>query len=115
VLGVIFVKILHHILHLGHMILYGGRLFVLADGLLVVIIVIEEHREYVFHSFTLRVTHGVSGGVGALGYELMFQAVALAVASDDAAHLPETDVIQKLTAGDSYFAHEQLIDVVGVS
>ena len=97
------------------MILYGGRLFILADGRLVVIIVIEEHREYVFHSFALRVTHGIGGGVGAFGNELVFQTVALAVASDDAAHLPEAEVIQELTAGDAYLAHEQLIDVVGVS
>jgi hypothetical protein len=46
---------------------------------------------------------------------LVLQAVALAVAPDDAAYLPETDVVEKFTAGDSYFAHEQLIDVVGVS
>lgn len=95
------------------MVLYGGRLFVLADGRLVFIIVVEEHGEYVFHSFALRVTHGVSGGVGTLGEELVLQTVTLAVASDDAAHFPETDVVKELTAWDSYFAHEQLIDVVG--
>ena len=95
------------------MVLYGGRIFVLADGRLVFIIVVEEHREYVFHSFALRVAHGVSGGVGTFCNELMFQPVTLAVASDDAAYFPEAEVVEKFTAGDSYFAHEQLIDVVG--
>ena len=87
------------------MILYGGRLFVMADGRLVVVIVVEEHREYIFHSFALRVTHGEAGGVGTFGEELVLQSVALSVASDDTAHFPEANVIQKLTAGDAYFAH----------
>ena len=95
------------------MVLYGGRLFVLADGRLVIVIFVEEHGEYVFHSFALRVTHGVSGGVGALGYELMLQSVALAVASDDTANLPEAEVVEEFMARDAYLAHEQLVNVVG--
>jgi len=43
----------------------------------------------------------------------VLQSVALAVASDDAAGLPEGDVVQELAAGDSYLANEQLKEVIG--
>ena len=76
-------------------------------------VILEEHGEYVFHSFALRVTHGINGGIGTFGEELVLQSVPLSVASDDTSHLPEADVVEELTAGDSDFAHEQLIDVVG--
>jgi hypothetical protein len=38
---------------------------------------------------------------------------ALAIASQDSSCLPELDVVQELTAWDSYFANEELIEVVG--
>jgi hypothetical protein len=47
-----------------------------------------------------------------LCHELVLQAVAAAVASDDAAHLPEAEVVEEGVAGDSYLAHEQLVDAV---
>jgi hypothetical protein len=43
---------------------------------------------------------------------LVFQAVAAAVASDDATHLPEAEVVEEGVACDSNLAHEQLVDVV---
>lgn len=43
----------------------------------------------------------------------MFQTVALAVAANDAASLPETNIIQKLTTADSYLANEQFKQIVG--
>lgn len=36
------------------------------------------------------------------------------IAFDDSSHLPECNLIQKLTTGESDFAHDQLIDVVSV-
>ncbi len=84
------------------------------DGwLVVVIVVVEEHGEYVGHGLALRVAHGVGGGIDAFGHQLVLQAVALAVATDDSTYLPEAEVVEELTAGDAYLAHEQLIDVVG--
>ena len=86
------------------------------DGrLVIVIVVVEEHGEHVGHGLALWVAHGVGGGIDALGDELVLQSVALAVATYDAANLPEADVVEKFTAGDSDFAHEQLVDVVGVA
>ena len=43
----------------------------------------------------------------------MQEAVALAIASDDATGLPERDVIQELVPGNAYLANEQLVQVVG--
>jgi len=40
-------------------------------------------------------------------------AVAVAVAADDAAGLPELELIEELAAGNAYLANEQLIEVVG--
>ena len=55
----------------------------------------------------------MNGGINAFGKQLVCQPVSLAVASDDAAHLPEADVVEEVMAGDAYLAHEQLINVVG--
>ncbi len=43
----------------------------------------------------------------------MLQAVALAVASDDATYFPEGDVIQELMSADAYLANDELVQVVG--
>jgi hypothetical protein len=77
-----------------------------------VVIVLEEYGEHIPDGLALSVTHGIGGGIDALCHELVFQAVAAAVASDDAARLPEAEVIEEGVAGDSYLAHEQLVDVV---
>ena len=45
----------------------------------------------------------------------MFQVITLAIASFDASHFPEADVVEEFMARDADFAHEQLIDVVGGS
>ena len=79
----------------------------------VIIVGIEEHREHVGHGLALGVAHDIPGGVGTFGNELMLQSVALTVASDDTTNLPEAEVVEKLTAGDAYLAHEKLVDVVG--
>ena len=99
---------IHFGLQFGHVLFADGRL-------VVVIVVVEEHGEYVGHGLTLGVAHGVGGGIDALGDELVLQPVALAVATYDAANLPEADVVEELTAGDANLAHEQLVDVVGVA
>ena len=91
---------------------FGHVLF--ADGwLVVVIVVVEEHGEHVGHGLALWVAHGVGGGIDAFGHQLMLQQVTATVATDDATHFPEADVVEELTPGDSDFAHEQLVDVVG--
>jgi hypothetical protein len=43
----------------------------------------------------------------------VLQAVAVAVASDDAADFPEAEVVEKFATGDADFANDELIDVVG--
>jgi len=89
----------HKGLHVGH--------FLLADGWLVVVVVVilEEHGKHVFHGLALRVAHDVDSGIDAFSHQLMLQQVAATVAADDASHLPEVEVVEKLTAGDSNFAH----------
>ena len=100
------VDVFHHGLHVGHILF--------ADGWLVVIVVVLEYlREKVAGGLTFGVAHCIDGGVGALGEQLVLQTVALAVASDDSAYLPEAEVVEKFAAGDAYLAHEQLVDVVG--
>lgn len=98
-------------LHFGHEV----GCFLFGDGwwTVVVIIIVEDHWEHVGDSLALWVAHGVDGCVGTLGYELVLQAVAAAVASDDAQGLPVTDFIEKFASGNSYLAHEQFVDVVG--
>ena len=84
------------------------------DGFLLVVI-FEDGWEEVAGRLALRITHGKDGGVGAFGYELVLQAVATTVASDDTADFPELEVVQELTTRYAYLAHEQLIDVAGGS
>lgn len=98
----------------GHECLEFGS-FAFGDGWLVVVVVVilEYLGEHIGDGLALGVAHGVDGGVGALGYELVLQAVALAVATDDAAGLPEGDVVEELAAGDANLANEQLVEVVG--
>jgi hypothetical protein len=43
----------------------------------------------------------------------VLQAVAAAVATDDAAHFPEGDVVEELTTRQSYLANDELVEVVG--
>lgn len=76
------------------------------------LIVFEECREEVFHGLALGVAHGVDGGIYAFGKQLELQSVAPSVAAYDAAYLPEAEFVEKFTAGYSYLAHEQLVDVV---
>lgn len=89
--------------------------FFFGDGWLIVVIIVEKHGKRVGHGLALRVAHGIDGGVGTFGHELVLQAVAAAVAPDDAAYLPEADVVEKFTTRDAYLAHEQLINVAGGS
>lgn len=100
-------------LHFGHEV--GG--FLISDGwwTVVVIFVIEEHGEHVGYSLALGVAHCVDGCVGTFSEKLVLQRVAAAVAADDAAYLPEADVIEEFTTWNAYLAHEQLVDVVGGS
>ena len=70
-----------------------------------VIVILEECWEDVADGLSLGVAHGEHGGKGALGHELVLQAVAVAVATDDATDFPEAEVVKELTAWDSDFAH----------
>lgn len=83
-------------------------------GVVVAAVVVEEYGEHVGDSLALGAAHSVGGGIDTFGEQLVCQAVALAVATDDTAHLPEAEVVEEITAGDSDCAHEQLVDVVGV-
>lgn len=56
----------------------------------------------------------MDAGVHHFGEQLVGEGAALAVASDYAPDLPEREVIHKGVVVDSYLAHEQLVDVVGV-
>ena len=78
----------------------------------VVVIVLEEHGEHIPNGLALSVAHGIGGGIDTLCHELVLQAVAAAVASDDATNLPEAEVVEEGVAGDSNLAHKQLIDAV---
>ena len=88
----------HKGLKVFHVFLGEGRF-------VVIIVVVEEHGEHVGHGLALWITHDVDGGIDAFSHQLVFQQVAATVASDDAANLPEVDVVEELTAGDSDFAH----------
>ena len=78
-----------------------------------VLIVGKERWKQVFDVLALGVAHGVDGSVCAFGEQLVFQNVTAAIAADNAPDLPEPDVVEKFVAGDSDFAHEQLVNVVG--
>ena len=81
---------------------------------MVFLFVVEECWEHVLNGFAFWVAHRVDGGIGAFGEQLVCKMVSLAVAADDTVNFPKLQVIEELTAGDSYLAYEQLIDVVGV-
>ena len=100
------IDVSHELLKLCHVFFTDGRLFV-------VIVCVEYHWEHVGYGLTFRVAHGVDVGVDTFGEELVLQRVALAVAPDDAAYLPEAEVVEEFTTRDAYLAHEQLIYVVG--
>ena len=85
------------------------------DGFVIVVVIFKDGWEEVAGRLAFRVTHGKDGSVGTFGYELVLQAVATAVASDDTADFPELEVVQELTTRYTYLAHEQLIDVAGGS
>ena len=99
---------IHFSLKFCHVFLGEGRL-------VVVIVVFEEHGKHVGHGLALGITHDVDGGIDAFGHQLMLQQVAATIATDDAAHLPEAEVVEEFSARDANLAHEQLVDVVGVA
>ena len=78
----------------------------------IVIIILEEYGEHILHGLALSVAHGIRGGIDTLCHELVLQAVAAAVASDDATRFPEAEVVEEGVTGYSNLAHEQLVDVV---
>ena len=73
----------------------------------------EQFGEEVGNGLAIGIAHAVHTGIDALCNELMCEPVALAVASQYATCLPELDAIEEFPTGDSYFANEQLIEVVG--
>ena len=76
------------------------------------VVIFEEHWEHVFGCLAFGVAHGEHGGESAFGHELVLQAVAVTVASDNTADFPEAEVVKEFTTRDAYLAHEQLVDVV---
>ena len=90
-------------------------LFCLRDGglHLVVVIVLEEHWKHLLRGVAFRTTEGVGAGKDVLCDKLVEKMVTLAIATQYSSRLPEADVVQELVAGDSYFANEQLVEVVG--
>ena len=61
----------------------------------------------------LIVAHGEVGKVGLDALQLVLQDVTAAMASDDAAGLPEAYLVEEFVATDANLANEQLVDVVG--
>ena len=100
-------------IHASHECQEFGR-FVFCYGWLVwYVIILENPREHVGNGLAFRVAHGIDSSVCTFSDELVLQAVAVAVAADNAAHFPEAEVVEEFTTGDAYLAHEQLKDVVG--
>ena len=90
-------------------------LFFLCDSRfhVVVVIILEEHWEHLLRCVAFRTTECVGAGEDVLGDELIEKMVTLAIAANDATGFPELDVVQELAAAQTYFANEQLIEVVG--
>ena len=55
----------------------------------------------------------MDGGIYRLSQQLIGQKIALAVAANNSAYLPESDFVQELTPVNSYLANGKLVDVVG--
>lgn len=55
----------------------------------------------------------MDAGIYHFSKQLVGECAALAIASDDAADLPEREVIEECVVVDSYLANEQLIYIVG--
>lgn len=89
--------------------------FIVGDGWLhvVVVIVFEELRKQVVYLFSFGATEGEGGCVDVFGQQLVEETVALTIATYDTASLPEADGVKELAAWESYFANEQLVEVVG--
>ena len=100
-------EVLHHLLQVGGFGFGNLRFLRFVD------VVAEEFREQVFDGLAFRIAHGVHRRIGALRHHLQFEPVTAAVALDDAANLPEAQVVEEVTTRDAYLAYEQLVDVVG--
>lgn len=72
----------------------------------VLVLVVEDVRKEVSDGLSFRVSHGVDGCEGALGQQLVCEALPFAVALNDAVHFPPINVIEKLTSLYAYLAHE---------
>jgi hypothetical protein len=85
--------------------------FILCDGwfIVIVLIILEELWENIGNGFSFWVAHCIDGSESTFSHELMLQPVALAVASDNSACLPEGYLVKEFLSADSYFANEQLI------
>ena len=80
------IDVIHELYTFGDFIFGHGRL-------VVIVVIVEKHREYIGDGLALWVTHRVNSGVGTFSEELVLQRVTATVAPDDAAHLPELDFI----------------------
>lgn len=88
--------------------------FVFSNGWLVwYVVILEDLREHVGNGLALWVSHRIDSSIDTFSHELVLQAVAVSVATDDATHFPEAEVVEEFTMRDAYLAHEQLVDVVG--
>lgn len=90
---------------------------VFCDGwfVYVFVIILEYAWKHFFNflSIIFPIWIGIFCCIDNFSQQLMFQTVALAVASDDATDFPETNIIQELMPTDSYLANEQFKQIVG--
>lgn len=79
--------------------------FFVCQIIAMVIVILEKLWKDVTDGLSLGVAHGEHGGKGAFGHKLMLESIAVAVATDYAANLPEAKVVEEFTTWDSDFAH----------
>ena len=104
-LGVYLIRLLLLSVYSGHEVLqFLG--FLVADGWLDVVVIIEDLRKHIVDGLALGVAHRMDGGVDVFGYELMEQAVATSIAVEDEVGFPIAQIVQELTSWYAYFAHE---------
>ena len=106
-----FLFVIRHVpcVHLG--LEFGDFLICDGGGFAVVIVrVFEEHREEVFDGLAIAVPHRVHCSEDGFCDELVTEPAPSSVASDDAQHLPVSEVVEEVSAGDAYLTHKELID-----
>jgi len=91
----------YQVLHLAHL--------VLVDGGHLLVPIIKVKMDDVGGQFLFGVAHAEHGCPHLHALELILEGIAALIAFQDATRLPCLDLVQELTAGDSYLAYEQLV------